>query len=144
MPELSQQFMALLIQLSVALLAIIASALSHYRILQYLTKFIVRLRNGARGLIVLFCGITASQLLAALWFTFAFKVSIAMGLGNVNGGSLNQFIELFYFSLINLTTLGLGQIEATSHLRFLAGIEAMTGFLLVSCSASVLIKYMKH
>jgi len=83
-------------------------------------------------------------LLAALWFTFAFKVSIAMGLGNVNGGSLNQFIELFYFSLINLTTLGLGQIEATSHLRFLAGIEAMTGFLLVSCSASVLIKYMKH
>ncbi|MBU33935.1 MAG: transporter, partial [Alteromonas sp.] len=105
MSELSQQFMALLIQLSVALLAIIASAISHYRILQYLTKFIVRLRNGARGLIVLFCGIAASQLLAALWFTFAFKVSIAIDLGNLKGGSLNQFIELFYFSLINLTTL---------------------------------------
>ena len=84
MSELSQQFMALLIQLSVALLAIIASAISHYRILQYLTKFIVRLRNGARGLIVLFCGIAASQLLAALWFTFAFKVSIAIDLRPVD------------------------------------------------------------
>ena len=47
-------------------------------------------------------------------------------------------------SLINLTTLGLGQIEATDQLGFLADIEAMTGSLLVSCSAYVLIRYMKH
>ncbi|GAC16855.1 hypothetical protein GLIP_4244 [Aliiglaciecola lipolytica E3] len=144
MPELYQQLMALFLQLLIALVAVIACAMSHYRILQFLERRIMNAFTGAYGLIVLFCGITVSQLFAALWFTFAFQASITMDLGNVSGGTLNPFIELFYYSIINLTTLGLGQIEASDHLRFLAGVEAMTGFLLVSCSASVLIRYMKH
>jgi hypothetical protein len=36
------------------------------------------------------------------------------------------------------TSLGLGDIYPTGHLRFLAGIEALNGFLLISCSASTI------
>lgn len=144
MPEVTEQIFAFLLQLLIALTAVVACAMSHYHILQHLQKRVKNIRLGARGLVVLFCGITLSQLVAAFWFSIAFYLSISMGLGEIDGGRLNQLIELFYFSLINLTTLGLGQIEVTHHLPFLAGIEAMTGFLLVSCSASLLIRYMNH
>ena len=36
-----------------------------------------------------------------------------------------------------MTTLGLGDIYPTDHLRVLAGIEALTGFALISCSAQL-------
>ena len=64
MPELSQQLMALFLQLLIALVAVIACAMSHYRILQFLGRRIANTLTGAYGLIVLFCGITVSQLFA--------------------------------------------------------------------------------
>ncbi len=44
-----------------------------------------------------------------------------------------DWMDYFYFSLINVTTLGLGDIYPTEHLRVLAGVEALTGFALISC-----------
>ena len=49
---------------------------------------------------------------------------------------------IFYFSLINVTTLGLGDIYPTSHLRSVTGIQALTGFVLISCSAQLFWKMM--
>lgn len=45
-------------------------------------------------------------------------------------------METYYFSLVNYTSLGLGDIYPTGHLRFLAGVESLNGFLLISCSAA--------
>ncbi|MEQ8900570.1 MAG: ion channel [Roseovarius sp.] len=47
-------------------------------------------------------------------------------------------MDFFYFSLVNYSSLGLGDIYPTGHLRFLAGVEALNGFLLISCSASTI------
>ncbi len=47
------------------------------------------------------------------------------------------WMDYFYFSLINITTLGLGDIYPTQHLRVIAGVEALTGFALISCSAQL-------
>ena len=48
---------------------------------------------------------------------------------------MNDWMDYFYFSLINITTLGLGDVYPTGHLRALTGIESLTGFLLISRTA---------
>lgn len=45
-------------------------------------------------------------------------------------------MDYLYFSLVDYNTLGLGGIYPTGHLRFPAGVEAVNGFLLISCSAT--------
>jgi hypothetical protein len=54
------------------------------------------------------------------------------------------WMDYFYFSLVNYNTLGLGDIHPTGHLRFIAGVEALNGFLLISCSASILFDLMRQ
>lgn len=51
-------------------------------------------------------------------------------------------METFYFSLVNYTSLGLGDIYPTGHLRFIAGAESLNGFLLISCSAAFIFMLM--
>jgi len=51
-------------------------------------------------------------------------------------------MDVFYFSLVTYTSLGLGDIVPMGHLRLIAGIEALNGFLLISCSAAMLFLFM--
>ena len=53
-------------------------------------------------------------------------------------------MDVFYFSLVSYTSLGLGDIVPTGHLRLVAGVEALNGFLLISCSAAYLFLFMSH
>lgn len=47
------------------------------------------------------------------------------------------FLDCVYFSVTSFTTVGWGDLSATGHIRFLAGTEALVGFLLITWSASV-------
>ncbi len=134
-----------LIQLAIALVAIGVSAGSHYVFLSKLKMWVgeTKLPSFA-NLLLVFYGITLSQLVAAFWFAIGFEASIYLGLGSFGGVDPIAFIDIFYFSLINLTTLGMANIEPLGHLNLLVGLEAMTGFLLVSCSATLIFKTMKH
>lgn len=44
--------------------------------------------------------------------------------------------EFFYFSIASYTTLGIGDIVPTGHLRIVVGIEALQGLILIAWSAS--------
>tara|TARA_R110002167_G_scaffold187497_3_gene388721 strand:+ start:382 stop:798 length:417 start_codon:yes stop_codon:yes gene_type:complete len=135
--------MDVLIQLLIALTAIGLATCSHYFCLHRLKIWMdnTKLSGLLRFLGVVY-GITFSQLIAALWFAISFKVSISIGLGAFGGDVPITFFETFYFSIINLTTLGMSPVGPLGHLYLLAGLEAMTGFLLVSCSASLIFKTM--
>ena len=76
----------------------------------------------------------SSQLLLAVVFAVAYKAGLFLDLGDFKQPASSG--DIFYFSLTTITTLGLGSIEPTGHLRMLAGVESATGFLLISCSAS--------
>lgn len=89
------------------------------------------------SLLVLF-----SHLLVAVLFAVGFWLGAEWGLGSFDETSSMNWMDYFYFSLINLTTLGLGDIYPTDHLRVIAGIEALTGFALISCSAQLFWKMM--
>ncbi|MEQ9662906.1 MAG: ion channel [Parasphingopyxis sp.] len=88
----------------------------------------------------LLTGLFLLHLCAAAIFAVGFAIGEAAGIGGFSKEPTISGMDLFYFSLINITTLGLGDIYPTGHLRFMAGIESLTGFLLISISASFAFK----
>lgn len=86
---------------------------------------------------------TLGQCLAAFLFALAYIVSADLGLGLLEAKEPLALSQVFSFSLVNLTTLGLGDVIPSGGLKVLAGIEAMTGFLLISCTASHVFQIMK-
>ena len=71
-------------------------------------------------------------------FCRRFLAGRAMGPGGFDKAPSMDWMDYFYFSLINVTTLGLGDIYPTEHLRVLAGVEALTGFALITARRSYL------
>ena len=88
--------------------------------------------------------VLASHLLVATLFAGGFWLGAELGLGGFDKTPTMSAMDYFYFSLINVTTLGLGDIYPTEHLRVIAGVEALTGFALISCSAQLFWTMMKE
>jgi hypothetical protein len=82
--------------------------------------------------------LSVAHLIEAGVYALGFRVGEGLGLGGFAGAETSDAMSAFYFSLVNYTSLGLGDIYPTGHLRFLAGLESLNGFLLISCSAAML------
>lgn len=82
------------------------------------------------------------HVLEAALYGGGFAYGSALGLGAFKQTDSMNWMDYLYFSLVNYNTLGLGDIYPTGHLRFLAGVEAVNGFLLISCSAAFVHKLM--
>ena len=57
-------------------------------------------------------------------------------LGHIAGESAAHIFDSVYFSAITFTTVGYGDVAPVGSIRFLAGTEALTGFVLIAWSAS--------
>lgn len=57
-------------------------------------------------------------------------------LGQLVGGSGSQFMDCVYLSFTSFTSLGVGDIYLLGPVRFLSGIEALTGLVLIAWTAS--------
>ncbi len=77
-------------------------------------------------------------------YAVGFSLGADWGLGGFKQTDAMNWMDYLYFSLVNYNTLGLGDIYPTDHLRFLAGVEALNGFLLISCSATFVHKFLKQ
>jgi len=58
------------------------------------------------------------------------------GFGTLTGSFNSGLMDCAYFSFVSFTTLGFGDIVATGDIRFLAGLEALTGLVLITWTAS--------
>lgn len=124
-------------QIMIAFGALLTAGSLHFLILgkshRYLTQ---RKLPDLLGFLLMLVAATIGQIIAAGIFAAAFWFSSEAKLGGFQMTEQGGWMEIYYFSLVNLTTLGLGDIIPLGHLKLLAAIEAMTGFLLISCSAS--------
>lgn len=68
----------------------------------------------------------------------------AVGWGYLSKNFDGSLLDCAYFSFTTFTTLGYGDIEAYGVLRFLTGIEALTGLVLITWSASFLFVEMQR
>ncbi|MGP1676291.1 MAG: ion channel [Giesbergeria sp.] len=116
-----------------------ASALLHYECLKLLNDFLPRaaiIENRAKVLAAL-GGAMISHLSQIMLFAGAyFLLRDKFGLGGFGGQFKDAFASFLYFSSETYTTLGLGDIYPSGSLRMVTGIEALTGLLMLSWTAS--------
>jgi hypothetical protein len=62
--------------------------------------------------------------------------ALLLGIGALAGHLAGTSIDFFYFSTTMYTTLGIGDIWATGPIRIVAGIESLTGLVLITWTAS--------
>jgi len=110
----------------------------HYEMLRLLSIVIPRLRikHRLRVLIGVF-GTICAHVVEVCLFGLAFYCMARLGgFGELSGNFDGSLLDSIYFSFTNYTTVGYGDIEPQGSLRFLAGIEALTGLSLITWSAS--------
>jgi hypothetical protein len=112
----------------------------HYEFLHQISRVLPRLHIPHRFRIVLgvFGALTAHA--AEVWiFAISFyQMHHAKGWGYMTGNFNGSLMDCVYYSFTTYTTLGTGDIEPYGDLRFLTGLESLTGLVLITWSASFL------
>ncbi|MEH6412129.1 MAG: potassium channel family protein [Hyphomonas sp.] len=94
-------------------------------------------------LVIALCVSGIAHIGAVSLYALAYGAGRALGIGDLRGETPATAMDVFYFSLVSYTSLGLGDIVPTGHLRLIAGVEALNGFLLISCSAAMLFLFIR-
>ena len=130
---------AFIINGSLALIAI----LLHYEALFQLDKLLPRIAHIAPrfrvliGVGAIFMAHVVEIWLFAFGYFFTLQFPVMGGLvGELSGHGI--LLDCAYLSFVTFTTLGYGEIVAQGYLRYLTGVEALTGFILITWSASFL------
>ncbi len=112
----------------------------HYEALHRLSQVMPRLRLKSRPKIILgVFGALAAHAVEIWVFAAAYYIGIhQLQLGELANGAVTSLMDCAYFSFTVYTTLGFGDITPHGHLRFLAGLESLTGLVLITWSASFL------
>lgn len=110
----------------------------HYEMLRLLWVYIPRLKIKHRVRVIIGVFGTICAHIIEVWvFGLAFYLMISYkDFGTLQGSFDGSLTDAVYFSFTNYTTLGYGDIEPGGQLRFLAGMEAITGLSLITWSAS--------
>ncbi len=125
---------ALIINISLVAITVII----HYEILRLLSNIIPKMRIRLRLRVVFgVFGTICAHIVEVGLFGVAFYLMVHQGgFGDLTGSFNGSLVDSVYFSFINYTTVGYGDIVPTGSLRFLAGLEAITGLSLITWSAS--------
>jgi hypothetical protein len=116
-----------------------ACTLLHYECLKLLNDYLPRatiIENRAKVLAAL-GGAMISHLSQIMLFAGAYHLlRDNFGLGGFGGQFRDAFSSFFYFSIETYTSLGIGDVYPLGSLRLVTGIEALTGLLMISWTAS--------
>lgn len=147
----------MLISMLINFIVVAVCVLLHFEAINILSSTLFKPKSTPRIRILLsLFACFFAHLLEVLIFALAYYVYIQIdGFGQIIGGNLEvqglsgeynaSFIDCVYFSLTCYTSLGFGDLAPTGWLRFLAGVEALTGLLLIAWTASFMyLEMQKH
>ena len=122
------------------------SVLMHFEVLNLLSSFTPNPRISRRFSILLgVFGAIAAHLIEIWIFGIGIYAFIHAGtMGKLEGNTTQSFMDCVYFSLTSYTSLGFGDIAPTGWLRFLTGMEALTGLVLIAWTASFMFLEMQR
>lgn len=120
------------------IVAIVLVVTLHYEVLTHLSEHHFkrdwhhRLLLPVGVLVVIFIHVVE------VWvFGLAYYVAFTLGdVGDIAGEFTYQLLDCVYFSFVNYTTLGYGDLTPNGYIRFIAGTEALVGLVLIAWSAS--------
>lgn len=126
--------------LLIIFITVAIAVMIHYECLFRLTLLMPKLRIRHRYRLVLgIFGAMMAHVVEVLVFAYAyFLMHGAEGLGYLEGRFVISRADYVYFSFTTFTTLGYGDIEPFGGIRYLAGIESLTGLVLITWTASFL------
>lgn len=135
-------FTVVLANIAVVSIAVII----HYECLLRLTLLLARVRIRHRLRILLGVGGALLAHAVEVWvFAFAYYfMNHAKAWGHLTGNFDGSLLDCVYFSFTTFTTLGFGDIQPVGDLRFLTGIESLTGLVLITWTASFLFVEMQR
>ncbi len=121
-------------------LVIALAVIIHYEFLYRFTELMPRLaiRHRMRIVIGVFGALTAHAVEVWIFATSYYLMHHAKGWGYLEGNFDGDFLDFVYFSFTCYTTLGTGDIIPIGDIRFLTGLESLTGLVLVTWTASFL------
>ncbi|MCB1647048.1 MAG: two pore domain potassium channel family protein [Pseudomonadales bacterium] len=121
-------------------LLIALSVVIHYEALRWLSRLIPRLNIAHRMRLVVgvYGALTAHVLEVWLFGLGYYIMHLEPSLGALQGNYSGSLLDSVYFSFTSYTSLGYGDIEPVGPLRFTAGLESLTGLVLIGWTASFL------
>lgn len=125
---------------AVNLFVIGLAVMVHYEFLHRITLLMPKLKLRHRFRIVLGVFIALTAHAAEVWiFAISYYfMHYAPGWGELVGNFDGSLLDCAYFSFTMFTTLGTGDIVPMGELRFLTGLESLTGLVLITWTASFL------
>lgn len=134
-----QDWTANLIVVLVTVLAVSAAVLVHYEGLSLLSQWLSKRReqHPRRKVLYGIFGVLTLHI-AEIW-VFGFAVWVALrfaNTGSVSGSISTSLLDAVYLSAVTYTTVGFGDLAPVGPIRFIGGTMALTGFVLITWSAS--------
>jgi hypothetical protein len=121
-------------------LIVAISVMLHYEFLYRLTLLIpnMGLNHRYRIVVGVFGALIAHTI--EIWvFAFAYyMMNRTEGWGQLAGNFDDSLLDCVYFSFTVFTTLGFGDIVPSGDLKYLTGLESLTGLVLITWTASFL------
>jgi hypothetical protein len=110
----------------------------HYETLRACITLLPRMRGNRRRRVAALIYIILTTHAVEIWlFGIAYYVLQGYeGLGVLRGAELTQLTDFVYYSAMVYTTVGFGDIVPVGPIRFMSGMEALTGFVMITWSAS--------
>lgn len=142
----AQEHVSLISVFMLNALIVVAVVLIHHEALLRLSGLLNQMRQSHRfRLIAAVFGVLLAHT-AEVWIFAAayFFMHHGDGWGQLTGNFSGSFLDSVYFSFTTFTTLGYGDIQPEGDLRYLTGIEGLTGFVLITWSASFLFVEMQR
>lgn len=129
--------MTILGTILMTVLLVVVVVLLHYEALLHASRLAERLtiRPRKRILVVIAAAFLAHVAEIAL-FAAAFAAMQRFGLGVMTGDLEGNLLDYFYFSTTMYTTLGVGDVLPHGPMRLTAGVESLTGLVLITWTAS--------
>lgn len=119
-------------------LLVILVVLVHYEMLRRLSIFLPQAKMLHQFRIVVgVLGAVVAHVIEIWIFAAGYYFLIAAdSIGNLTGNFTGTLKDCGYYSFITYTSLGFGDIIPNGYLRFVTGIEALTGLVLIAWTAS--------
>ena len=119
-----------------------AAILIHFEILSQLTTWVPRIPCSPRLRILIgLFGAIAGHIIEIWFFAFGYYFLHHSGKfghlqGVVDGSFHGTLLDCSYFSFVTYTSVGFGDIFAIGDIRYLTGLEALIGLVLITWTAS--------
>ncbi len=132
----------------ITLVLVVVTVVIHYEALRLLAAHVEELQPPIRvrfRMAVVMLAIIVTHVVEIVLFGIGMFLAVEVAgvgtlAGQVDGGAFGDFL---YFSMASYTTLGFGDIYPLAGMRIIAGVEALTGLLMITWSASFTFLYME-